>query len=47
MEQLQIILLGIEVVLMDGTVTRFGGKAMDSEGYDFLGLMTGQKVCLE
>ena len=29
-------LLGIEVVLMDGTITRFGGKAMDAEGYDFL-----------
>ena len=32
-------LLGIEVVLMDGTITKFGGKTMDSEGYDFLGLM--------
>ena len=27
-------LLGIEVVLMDGTITRFGGKAMDAEGYE-------------
>ena len=34
---------GIEVVLMDGTITRFGGKVMDSEGYDFLGLMTGSE----
>ncbi len=39
-------LLGIEVVLMDGTITRFGGKAMDSEGYDFLGLMTGSEGLL-
>ena len=39
-------LLGIEVVLMDGTVTRFGGKTMDSEGYDFLGLMTGSEGLL-
>jgi len=39
-------LLGIEVVLMDGTITRFGGKTMDSEGYDFLGLMTGSEGLL-
>ncbi|MDC1096706.1 FAD-linked oxidase C-terminal domain-containing protein [Pelagibacteraceae bacterium] len=39
-------ILGIEVVLMDGTVTRFGGKAMDAEGYDFLGLMTGSEGLL-
>ena len=39
-------LLGIEVVLMDGTITRFGGKAMDAEGYDFLGLMTGSEGLL-
>ena len=39
-------LLGVEVVLMDGTITRFGGKAMDAEGYDFLGLMTGSELSL-
>ncbi len=39
-------ILGIEVVLMDGTLTRFGGKAMDAEGYDFLGLMTGSEGLL-
>ncbi|MFL2889983.1 MAG: FAD-linked oxidase C-terminal domain-containing protein [Pelagibacteraceae bacterium] len=39
-------LLGIQVVLMDGTITRFGGKVMDSEGYDFLGLMTGSEGLL-
>ncbi|MDC0344268.1 FAD-binding protein [Pelagibacteraceae bacterium] len=39
-------LLGIEVVLMDGTITKFGGKTMDAEGYDFLGLMTGSEGLL-
>jgi len=39
-------LLGVEVVLMDGTITTFGGKAMDSEGYDFLGLITGSEGLL-
>jgi glycolate oxidase len=39
-------LLGVQVVLMDGTVTTFGGKAMDAEGYDFLGLITGSEGLL-
>ena len=39
-------LLGIQVVLMDGTITRFGGKTLDSEGYDLLGLMTGSEGLL-
>ena len=39
-------LLGIQVVLMDGTITRFGGKTLDSEGYDFLGLITGSEGLL-
>ena len=39
-------LLGIEVVLMDGTICKFGGKTLDSEGYDFLGLMTGSEGLL-
>ena len=39
-------LLGIQVVLMDGSVVRFGGKTLDSEGYDFLGLMTGSEGLL-
>ena len=39
-------LLGIQVVLMDGTIVRFGGKTLDSEGYDFLGLMTGSEGLL-
>ena len=39
-------LLGIEVVLIDGTVMRFGSKAFDAPGYDFLGLMTGSEGLL-
>ena len=31
---------------MDGTITRFGEKTLDSEGYDFLGLMTGSEGLL-
>ena len=38
--------LGIEVVLMDGTVVRIGGKHLDAEGYDLLGLMTGSEGLL-
>src|ERR1043165_9037440 len=33
-------LLGVEMVLIDGTVVRFGGKHLDSAGYDWLGLVT-------
>ena len=33
-------LLGVEVVFMDGTISRIGGKTYDSEGYDLLGLQT-------
>ena len=39
-------ILGIQVVLMDGTIVTFGGKTMDSEGYDFMGLMTGSEGLL-
>ena len=41
-------LLGVEVVFMDGTVSKLGGKSFDSEGYDFLGLVTGSEglLCL-
>ncbi len=39
-------LLGLEMVLMDGTVIRVGGKHLDSEGYDLLGLMTGSEGLL-
>src|SRR5712672_973479 len=39
-------LLGIEMVLMTGEVVRLGGKHLDSEGYDLLGLMTGSEGLL-
>ena len=39
-------ILGIEIVLMDGTVTRVGGKVFDSPGYDLLGLITGSEGLL-
>jgi glycolate oxidase len=39
-------LLGLEIVLIDGTVLRVGGKHLDSEGYDLLGLMTGSEGLL-
>ena len=39
-------ILGIEVVLMDGTVARIGGKVFDSPGYDLLGLITGSEGLL-
>ena len=31
---------------MDGTIVRFGGKTLDAEGYDFMGLMTGSEGLL-
>ena len=33
-------ILGVEVVFMDGTICRLGGKTYESEGYDLLGLIT-------
>jgi len=38
--------LGIEVVLITGEVVRIGGKHLDSEGYDLLGLMIGSEGLL-
>lgn len=38
--------LGLEMVLINGEVIRLGGKHLDSEGYDFLGLMTGSEGLL-
>jgi glycolate oxidase len=38
--------LGLELVLMDGTVVRLGGKHLDSEGYDLLGLLNGSEGLL-
>jgi glycolate oxidase len=38
--------LGVEMVLIDGEVVRLGGKHLDAEGYDLLGLMTGSEGLL-
>jgi glycolate oxidase len=38
--------LGLEVVLIDGEVFRIGGKHLDAEGYDLLGLLTGSEGLL-
>ncbi|MGK2915773.1 MAG: FAD-linked oxidase C-terminal domain-containing protein [Porticoccaceae bacterium] len=39
-------LLGLEMVLLDGSIIRLGGKHMDAEGYDLLGLLTGSEGLL-
>ncbi|MBP6014295.1 MAG: FAD-binding protein [Alphaproteobacteria bacterium] len=39
-------LVGVEMVLIDGTRVRFGGKAIDAGGLDFLGLITGSEGLL-
>jgi glycolate oxidase len=39
-------ILGIEMVLIDGTVIRLGGKHLDSGGYDLLGVMVGSEGLL-
>ena len=36
-------LLGVTMVLADGTVVEIGGEALDSPGYDLLGLITGSE----
>lgn len=36
-------LLGLTVVLVDGTVVEIGGDMLDAAGYDLLGLMTGSE----
>jgi glycolate oxidase len=38
--------LGIEMVLMNGEIVRLGGKYMDPQGYDLLGVMTGSEGLL-
>lgn len=38
--------LGLEMVLITGEVIRLGGKHLDSEGYDLLGLMVGSEGLL-
>jgi len=39
-------ILGVEMVTMNGEVVRIGGKHLDSEGYDLLGLLTGSEGLL-
>ncbi len=39
-------LLGIEMVLVTGEVIRLGGKHLDSDGYDLMGVMTGSEGLL-
>ncbi|QCO15820.1 FAD-binding protein [Azospirillum brasilense] len=38
--------LGLEMVLMDGTILRLGGKHLDSGGYDLMGVVTGSEGLL-
>ena len=38
--------LGFEVVLISGEVIQIGGKHMDSEGYDLMGILTGSEGLL-
>ena len=38
--------LGLEMVLIDGTVIRLGGKHLDAGGYDLLGVMVGSEGLL-
>ena len=38
--------LGCEMVLMNGEVLRLGGKHLDAEGYDLLGLINGSEGLL-
>ena len=35
--------LGLEMVMMDGSIVRTGGKAVDAPGYDLTGLFTGSE----
>ena len=39
-------ILGLEVVLMDGEVIRLGGRHLDAEGYDLIGVLTGSEGLL-
>jgi len=39
-------ILGIEMVTIDGEILRIGGKHLDAEGYDLLGIMTGSEGLL-
>lgn len=39
-------ILGLEIVLMDGEVVRLGGRHLDADGYDLLGVLTGSEGLL-
>ncbi len=39
-------ILGLEVVLLGGDIVRLGGKHLDSDGYDLMGLLTGSEGLL-
>ena len=39
-------ILGLEIVLMGGEIVHLGGRHLDSEGYDLMGLMTGSEGLL-
>jgi glycolate oxidase len=39
-------ILGLEMVLMTGEVLRLGGKHLDSEGYDLIGIIAGSEGLL-
>tara|TARA_Y100000294_G_scaffold91634_1_gene85424 strand:+ start:1156 stop:2643 length:1488 start_codon:yes stop_codon:yes gene_type:complete len=39
-------ILGLEVVLLTGETVRLGGRHLDADGYDLLGLMTGSEGLL-
>lgn len=39
-------ILGLEIVTIEGEVLRFGGKHLDSAGYDFLAFMVGSEGLL-
>ena len=39
-------ILGLETVLMNGDVVRLGGRHLDAEGYDLLGVMAGSEGLL-
>lgn len=39
-------ILGLECVIPDGRVIRLGGKALDSAGYDLIGVLTGSEGLL-
>lgn len=39
-------ILGLEMVTVEGEIMHLGGKHLDSEGYDLMGLMTGSEGLL-